>query len=105
MIKIYTTIFIFYCLSIFCMDCTDVIIKTSDQKEFNIPRWQIKESNTLYTLFLQQLQKSPDIKPITIEIPTLSYEEIELYSTAQNQKNFDDYYHSILTPQQQKMLI
>src|SRR3990167_5380719 len=68
---------------------SDVFITTSDKKEYTVPRWQIRESNTLYTLFLEKLQKSPNTVPVRISIPTVSLEEIELYSTALKQKNFD----------------
>lgn len=105
--RLYTILLItLSCLPALGMEPTyDVTITTADKKQITIPRWQVRESNTLYTLFLEELQQSPDTLPVCITAPTLSRKELKLYSTALQQNDFDSYYKEHLTPEQQRMLI
>ncbi len=106
--KLYGALFIaLFSFPTLAMDelTSDVIIKTSDRKLHRMPRWQIRESYTLYTLFLKKLQKSPTALPVRISTPTLSLKEIKLYNTALEQKNFDFYYKNHLTAEERNTLL
>src|SRR5579872_4439257 len=87
------------CFSSFCAQqqyCAEITINTSDAHRYTMPLWQVRESNTLYKYFLESAQQS-ETRSEAIYTPTISLEEIQLYSTALHQHDFEEYYYNTLT--------